>query len=394
MPFPLAELVAGDVEKAAAYLAGRRSAVRAGERTWAEKRADGASDVLSGLGKAVTSNPVLGKALIGGGLGALAGGASHYLGGDEGDPRAKRRGVLSSALTGGLAGAALGGGFGLAQRGLAGSGGAGGPQGGTPGVGEFVHNGQRYRIDPQVLRNNPELLQRAISASSGPGLVESALPAALHGFWNNPVAPWSARILPGVGAVDAIMARGRRGVRDLQGGLREMIGSKGHGGPVGENPAAFNALAGNEGAMRDLLHGPRPVSGNALQRGGGHVRNFFRRIFGGEARGDFTVPEARTQTQVLGKDHAGKLLTERVPLRDAAGNEIRQSVSRDLANEARHLGRNARLGAKLNLPRMTGRALFYGGIPLAEWGLTSLANEHTKARDIREMMRQYARPVS
>src|SRR4029077_9268503 len=397
MPFPLAELIAGDATSAAAYLAARGAQVRAaGGLNWAEKQANVLSDVLSGLGTSVSSNPVLGHALVGGGLGALAGAGSHYLGGDETDPNARRRGVLSSALTGGLAGAALGGGLGMVRRHFPGGAGhapASVPDGGTPGVGEFTHGGQRYRIDPQALRNDPELLQRTLGASAGPGPIENLPGAAVNFLWNNPVAPWSGRVLPAFGAVDATWSAQRRRVTDLQAGLRKMLASKdSHAGVVAPNREAFNQLAGSDAAMHDLLHGPHPDAGP--------VRNTWRRLFGGDVRGDYQsglgrmrdAPALETPIGVHGTVvPQGEMAKTTTRVHEVP--HVEQVIPRDTLREARHLGRTERLGTKLNLPRLSGRLALYGGIPAAEWMLNSYLSEHGKAQDLRELMRQHARPI-
>src|SRR5262245_7732293 len=113
MPLPIAELARCDISQVASYLAARQADIHARGVRWQEKQANGFADTLSALGQKVMDDPILSKALLGGGIGALAGGATHVLGGRDEHPdpevRAKRRGGwLSKMLTGGLAGAALG----------------------------------------------------------------------------------------------------------------------------------------------------------------------------------------------------------------------------------------------------------------------------------------------
>jgi hypothetical protein len=83
--------------------------------TYREKQAE-PPDWMTSLGEQVQHNPVIGKALLGGGLGALGGGVAGAFGSED-DPRGRPRRMLSHALMGGLAGAAAGGGLGLARHG-------------------------------------------------------------------------------------------------------------------------------------------------------------------------------------------------------------------------------------------------------------------------------------
>lgn len=90
---------------------------------WAEKRAAGVLDDLSGYASdaygAVKENPTLSHGLIGAGVGAGLGGLSTAYQNQSEDP-ADRRSVWRSALTGGAVGGATGAGIGLARTGLAG----------------------------------------------------------------------------------------------------------------------------------------------------------------------------------------------------------------------------------------------------------------------------------
>lgn len=103
-----------ELEKAAEALAEMYVERQSRPLTLAEKQA-APEDFLHGLGEHFQKNPILAKALLGGGLGAMAGGAAGAFGGED-DPRGRGKRMLSHALMGGLAGAATGGGIGAFQQ--------------------------------------------------------------------------------------------------------------------------------------------------------------------------------------------------------------------------------------------------------------------------------------
>lgn len=159
-------LVDGTLKQAVDYLAERAAKVRTEGHTWAEKQALGLSDVMTSVGN-VAKDPIVGKALLGGGIGALAGGASHYMGDQDGTPESKRKGMLGSALTGALAGGALGGGVGAVQKYWP-AGAPKGPAGPAP-----APTPDNFTVDPQYLRDHPEFAAK-VQAAGSPSLRENA----------------------------------------------------------------------------------------------------------------------------------------------------------------------------------------------------------------------------
>jgi len=174
MTLPLDFLVDGTLKQAVDYLAERAAKVRTEGHTWTEKKALGLSDIMTSVGD-VAKDPIVGKALLGGGVGALAGGASHYMGNQDGTPESKRKGMLGSALTGALAGGALGGGIGAAQKYWPSMGG-GGPKVPTDGPGVFTDltTGKKFSIDPKYVADHPDMVAK-IEAASKPTVPEKAL---------------------------------------------------------------------------------------------------------------------------------------------------------------------------------------------------------------------------
>lgn len=162
------------IKEALDYLAERVVVLRERGKTFREKQAQGGSDVFTALGDYVRKYPVASKALLGGGIGALAGAGTHLLPGGEQDVRGKRRGMLSSALLGGLSGGALGFGVGMAQKHMPFGGNvpssASTAKGGDPGerlpLGQFRVTGPdgkktTVQIPPNVLKEDPGILARA-----------------------------------------------------------------------------------------------------------------------------------------------------------------------------------------------------------------------------------------
>lgn len=151
----------GTLEDAARWLA-ELAAAPAGE-----KRAFG--DFLTSLGGAVRDNPAISHALVGGGIGAVAGGLNTAYGNSGRDP-SRKRSLLGGALTGGLAGAGVGAGVGLARQGMEGlsGGGSGGPGNAGGGHGQYVDptTGKTMAIDPNALKNDPELAAKVKSLTT------------------------------------------------------------------------------------------------------------------------------------------------------------------------------------------------------------------------------------
>jgi len=164
-------LLDGTLQDAVEALAKRAADLRTRPVTVAEREKVAAADFLAGLGDWVKSNPLQAGSLLGGVAGAGLGGASTAFG-NRGKPEEQKRSVLSSMLTGGLAGTALGGGGALAYKGYQGM--QTGQQGFQPGddlrPGEFARDGQKFKIDPKVLRQNPGLHSevRKLTAQANP----------------------------------------------------------------------------------------------------------------------------------------------------------------------------------------------------------------------------------
>ena len=97
-----------------------------------------------------------GAALLGGGLGAAAGGIGAAVS-NRGKPEGERRGILSSALTGGLAGAAIGGGGVAAAKGFSGLRDTGHAEvKGDP----IPIPGSDLKLNPQVMTQMPDAHKR------------------------------------------------------------------------------------------------------------------------------------------------------------------------------------------------------------------------------------------
>jgi len=396
MPLPIVALAEGDVIQAAAYLAARQADVRSRGLDWHEKRANGLSDVLSGIGSKVSENPILGKALIGGGLGAVAGAGTHLLGGgdtdEEGRPR-RRGGLLGKALTGGLAGAALGGGLGAAQQFWPGGGGGGGG-GGKLGPGEFVHGGSRYRIDPEILRKHPELLRRASEAAAGPGLLSPGrlVGQGVQGVMFNPWAPISGLALPAYGAYDIASSYKNRQMEDLRRGLTEILGEGKNRPELTKNQQAMEQLLGNEADMRGVLARQRtsPHGANALKR-------WWNAVVGRKPTADFqtTHPVTRKEWQWPKPTGAAPPTGTGAinPVEVTVPTSEMQHVPRAIINEARTRGYNARPAQ--SWPSRFGwqRAGIYAGLPLAEAAVWDYIRDMNSSRSLNRMIEEHARRV-
>lgn len=144
----------------------------------------------------MTDNPTMASALVGGGLGAGAGGLHAAWTNRNRDP-SERRSILGSALTGGLAGGAIGGGLGLARYGLDKL--KTQPQGLQHGdalaPGEFTHpdTGQRMRIDPTALKRDPGLFHRLRDLNRPQSPVDRSAQAVAGG-----IAATASRAVPGL----------------------------------------------------------------------------------------------------------------------------------------------------------------------------------------------------
>lgn len=196
-----------------------------------------APDWLASLGEQVKTNPALSHALVGGGLGALALGGNTALNNRGQDP-SRKKSILGSALTGGIAGAGAGAGVGVARQGLAGLKGTGDGISGSDALrpGQFVDpaTGKRMMIDPQALKDNPQLHEqvRALTTPTFQSRVVGGLGAAAD-FVREKV-PTTGPLALGAAGIDAAMhnplfglsrispeqASGKIGTRLLQAGAK------------------------------------------------------------------------------------------------------------------------------------------------------------------------------
>lgn len=205
--YPINSLVDGTLTAAIDVLAktatARRNTVKLARQkaaSWDElgtKLLSGAKSLSADIGTHVQQNPTAAATLLGGGLGAAAGGLGTALA-NRGRPSHKRKGVLGAALTGGLAGAAVGGGLGLAGHSL--------QQLRTPASPpkaptEFSHGGKTYSLDPQALAENPDLLSQVntLEEPTARDAVSGGIKKTLGAVRDN--TPW--RTWLGMGAVDA-----------------------------------------------------------------------------------------------------------------------------------------------------------------------------------------------
>lgn len=170
-----------------------------------EKQAFWGQDTLSSIGSYFSGmNPHARNALIGGGVGAIgAGGATAFK--NFGKEPGERKSILGSALTGGLAGAAVGGGGSLIHEGLKGLQAPSKPDVAGIAPKRFQHRGQMYDASPEILQQHPELADHVDALSkptTGDNLWDAGT-AGLKKLWSQ--APVSLSVLPGVATMDALM---------------------------------------------------------------------------------------------------------------------------------------------------------------------------------------------
>lgn len=310
------ELLNGTLENAVEKLAAYAADLRTRPRTYAEKQATSTADFLTSLGDKLKENPGLGGAMLGGGLGAGLGGISAAYGNRDKDPVSKRS-ILGSMLTGGIAGAGVGAGAGLAHKGLSGvSGITGGMGSDALKPGEFTDpaTGQTMQIDPTALKDNPEL-HKQIRSLTTPSL-QSTVAGGASALWDKikQQVPTSAAILPwvggadlalhapgiGLGRIDANAAGGRIGSKLFSQGLRSAEGidpalqaamGKAPGGTMPkELPGGKGWVEGSHVAMSDRIN-PRTY----IERQINKLRGAFPKTLG--------RPNPKTLGDLLGERH-------------------------------------------------------------------------------------------
>lgn len=167
-----------------------------------EKTAFG-KDTLSSIGSYFSGmNPHVRNALIGGGIGALgAGGTTAFR--NLGRADEDKRSILGSALTGGLAGAAVGGGGSLMHQGYK-NWKAPSPASGVKPM-RFPHNGRMLEISPEALQENPNLMSEIeglTRPTTGDNLVNAGM-SGVKSIWNK--APITLPSVLGMMGMDGLM---------------------------------------------------------------------------------------------------------------------------------------------------------------------------------------------
>jgi hypothetical protein len=380
------------------------------------------------------NRPELTGALLGGGIGAL-GGAASSLHDDEG-----HRNILGRTLTGGLAGAALGTGTGLAYRGLRGlkpptpEGGEGPAE--TPfGPNEFMHNGQRMAIDPAVVKAHPELaakLQQLMApqdplkqsamgfAGAVGGVARRAIGLPSSNTWVERNLPTSSWALPKIGLADLLthapglnlgerIGIGRirpqfsqsrddffKGVSEMGdkigipphiksqilGGGTDVGGTSGIAPPGGNRVTrAFNRFLGNYGdPKRSILsqtHQPMTEETSHVRHPSDPTGSFTESKI--QKENGPPVTEHLTAEQMQAAKREGHILNEK-----ALGHTSPRGKMRVGPWEAKMPSSRAGLLSRLAL---------YGGLPLSEYAYNALGEQQSNENEMNELVKKFARPV-
>lgn len=437
------ELLSGSLGEAVEKLAELAAATRAG---LVEKVAAG--DFLASLGEAVRTNPAISHALIGGGLGAAALGAGTAYSNLGKEPERKRS-VLGSALTGGLMGAGAGAGVGAARSGLAAL------KGTAPGLGtDALRPGEyevpgpdgrptRMRIDPQALKDNPDLHSQVRSLTTP--TLQSQLSGGAAGVYDflRTHTPVSATLAPIVGAADAVlhapvvgMARttadrvgGELGRKFLDLGLSELPDDR---APAQMRAAvAANSRPGTAGGVDVKSHVGNQAGGGWFQRlrnrvtgatGPGVEPGLLDRIGrhagtgeGNRVLAEIAYPQTVAEKQVVHPTNPdGTLDRTRSQAREVhvpTGETVReqftegQAGSAKLRGAAKHEyfkdrsifrvpGTNRHYGGFRSLGGAAGARLAGYGLPFAgEYLVRGLQEDATNRQSLRDLMARYAREV-
>lgn len=438
----LSGTMAEAIEKLAEVASGRRSHI--------EKTADG---FLSSLGSTIKDNPALSHALVGGGLGAAAGGISTAVS-NRGKDDSDRKGLLGSMATGGLMGAAAGGGVGLARQGLSNLSAGGGGMGSDalkPGQYMDPATGKMMSIDPQALKNDPELHAK-VKALTTPTLqskITGTVGGVLEGIREK--TPWSSVGVPAAMAVDtALHAPGvglAHATPETAGGYygRKWLasGASEHGGLSDEMKKTFfeNKAPGTNGGKEVSVpgHTPQAPGGSWLSKmkdklTGSRAGKGITDILGykaGPGVGDspaMTVksPEMRdveqtsypmTKDPISGKMEPDKSSpskwTEREPALGRDGNPRfrEESLSHGTLGDLKGVGAKADEKFKdrsmFRIPKTnrmypgmktTGgalgmRAAGYATLFAAEYLTRGLMEDANNRQSLRELMQQHTKPV-
>ncbi len=432
-------LLDGTLEQAVEALAVRATELSLRPPTYQEKRAAGLSDVLGGLGSAAQNNPSLASALLGGAVGAGAGGIHTALG-NRGKDESEQRGYLGSMLTGGLAGAAVGGGLGMAHKGLQ----------GLKAEPSTAHSDLLALHQKLKELNAPApLTDRGIGYAAGaagdiasrfvPGLnpllrSQGVLPD-LGPFDPNRYAPITSNVMPALGSLDMLLHSGANtgerfgwgkispemsrnpsylhaGVSGkdlkLQPGIQDAllhnvsnqpgeVGSGGMGPPT--PPGDIHVPGSRPGDARSVTN----ILGSSTGNPGG-IKNWFKRLVGSGGKGDSgdrmleiarPDPGANAPSFLAGTPpppeppHA----LSRLEMQSAKRHGW-AAVEKDLGHTEPHGLFRGLLGerhpASLKA-RVGGRVAGYGLPMVGEFLLRSLMEDNDKKRQIQELTSQFAK---
>lgn len=438
------ELLNGTMAEAVEKLAKLAAYHRTGP---AEKTA--APEWLTSLGETVKNSPGLSHALVGGGLGAAALGANTALNNRGQDP-SKKKSILGSMFAGGVAGAGAGAGVGLARQGLSELKNPGGGISGTDALrpGQFTDpaTGQRMAIDPQALKDHPELASqvKSLTTPSLQSTIAGGVGGVLQGIRDKvpTTSPWVAGAagldlalhnpLFGLARINPAQASGRIGKELFQAGAKgdeamapqmrdAILKNSRPGGTMPGGSAATGYTGGTFHELHDLDRGPK----NWLQGKVDAVRNKLPRVFGrpnppgladivggrstaaGGTRDVLTThfaPEKEVET-VTGKGSGHEVKTKDTqvmpPKRDTLneGHAGRLKTEGHAAHEGlkgrslNRLGGFTYAGAK-SLPAALGaRALLYGAPMGGEYIYRGLQEDAQNHQSMRDIMARYAKPV-
>lgn len=428
------------LEEVAARLAAQAEKAASCPKSWAEKQAEGMSDYLSGLGQTLQSHPELRHALMGGAVGAGLGGLGTAWGNRGKDP-GERRSVVGSALTGGLAGAAVGGGASLLHKGIAG-----------------MQQPQDPRIDAAAkikeLQAPPNPLDAAFRGVTGNlwNTATKAVPGlnpALHRLgltygdgdtWVDKNLPVSGTVLPELGLGDLLahtipnagyrFGVGRMSPEHATGGgggsqsyfdrgVQEMAADKGVGSRLSEtmrealkkNPRNYGTIAKDVTAIvpsspdRRVMTGPhagenqsigsilgqgiaRPTDPNRSRLGNlwqdvihGANRDTARPVMTVQHTGYTGIDGPNATTETLSAGNHGAINSLGYEAANAAGKDKAVPGLRNL------------LGMQYRSPgwktRAIGRVGAYGAIPLAEYVIRNQMSDAAKNTEVSRLVAPY-----
>lgn len=386
------------------------------------KQADMA-ETLKGLGGAALdafkASPAMGTGLLGAGLGGAYGLASSF-----GQPEGERR-PFGSALSGALAGGALGAGAGLAGHQLT-SYLKNRPAAPPADSGTFQHAGKNYRLNPDAGKLLPELQQLESRSPVTRGV--GAVTDAVKGYAGN--HPWLAALMAGdigshaLGTAAEMTTAGTGGAATKRHFMRVLESLKKEEGSSltpetgkamkrwteGLSPEKFHeeytkATRGGKPipvAIGDGKSGPKihKIDAEALKTVG-HAGT--GRVRAGGIRSLLDLWEANTGRQIgnklTGTGYGGeakavtdwtKPLLSRL-LGKARGATTAKGVGGAVEGGLRRLGSMRRPTSTLG--RLGWRGALYGGIPAAQWYMGQSAAESAARKRIEQLLQTHSTPA-